>query len=47
MIFPFVAPHCHSAHPAGLPSVKQGATTGSKYAERRRLIGKAQLASAG
>jgi hypothetical protein len=47
MILPFVAPHCHSAHPAGLPSVKQDAPTGSKYDERRRLIGKAQLASAG
>jgi hypothetical protein len=47
MILPFVAPHRHNAHPAGLPLAKQGATTGSKYAERRRLIGKAQLASAG
>lgn len=47
MIRPFVAPHRHSAHSAGLPLVKQGGTTGSKYAEPRRLIGKAQLASAG
>ena len=47
MIRPFVAPHRHSAHSAGLISVKQGAATGLKYAERRRLIGKAQFASAG
>ena len=47
MILPFVSPHRHSAHPAGLIPVKQGAATGSKYAEPRRLIGKAQFASAG
>jgi hypothetical protein len=45
MILPFVAPHRQSARPAGLTSAKQGAKTGLKYAERRRLIGKAQLAS--
>jgi hypothetical protein len=47
MMLPVATSRRRSAHTARLQSVKQRSKSGSKGAERRRLMGEAQLASAG